>query len=127
MLDFTKLELNTSEPVYIQIVSFVKRQIFIGTAEKEESLPSRRELAAILKINPNTVQKAFRLMEEEGIVVTPPNAVSMIHWDEKIYLKLQKELTAGLVADFVAHAKENGLSLETVTELLKEEWTRGDK
>ncbi|MBP3628598.1 MAG: GntR family transcriptional regulator, partial [Anaerotignum sp.] len=71
--------------------------------------------------------KAFRLMEEEGIVVTPPNAVSMIHWDEEIYLKLQKELTAGLVADFVAHAKENGLTLETVTELLKEEWTRGDK
>ena len=127
VLDFTKLELNASEPVYIQIVSFVKRQIFIGTAEKGESLPSRRELAAILKINPNTVQKAFRLMEEEGIVVTPPNAVSMIHWDEEIYLKLQKELTAGLVADFVAHAKENGLTLETVTELLKEEWTRGDK
>ena len=127
MLDFTKLELNASEPVYIQIVSFVKRQIFIGTAEKGESLPSRRELAAILKINPNTVQKAFRLMEEEGIVVTPPNAVSMIHWDEEIYLKLQKELTAGLVADFVAHAKENGLTLETVTELLKEELTRGDK
>ena len=127
VLDFTKLELNASEPVYIQIVSFVKRQIFIGTAEKGESLPSRRELAAILKINPNTVQKAFRLMEEEGVVVTPPNAVSMIHWDEEIYLKLQKELTAGLVADFVAHAKENGLTLETVTELLKEEWTRGDK
>ena len=127
VLDFTKLELNASEPVYIQIVSFVKRQIFIGTAEKGESLPSRRELAAILKINPNTVQKAFRLMEEEGIVVTPPNAISMIHWDEEIYLKLQKELTAGLVADFVAHAKENGLTLETVTELLKEEWTRGDK
>ena len=127
VLDFTKLELNASEPVYIQIVSFVKRQIFIGMAEKGESLPSRRELAAILKINPNTVQKAFRLMEEEGIVVTPPNAVSMIHWDEEIYLKLQKELTAGLVADFVAHAKENGLTLETVTELLKEEWTRGDK
>ena len=65
MLDFTKLELNTAEPVYVQIVSFVKRQIFTGTAEKGESLPSRRELAAILKINPNTVQKAFRLMEEE--------------------------------------------------------------
>ena len=56
MLDFRKLELNTTEPVYVQIVSFVKRQIFTGAAEKGESLPSRRELAAILKINPNTVQ-----------------------------------------------------------------------
>ena len=50
MLDFRKLELNTTEPVYVQIVSFVKRQIFTGAAEKGESLPSRRELAAILKI-----------------------------------------------------------------------------
>ena len=101
MLDFRKLELNTTEPVYVQIVSFVKRQIFTGAAEKGESLPSRRELAAILKINPNTVQKAFRLMEEE---------------------RLRRELTAGLVADFVAQAKENGLTLQTVTELLQEEW-----
>ncbi|WP_458408225.1 GntR family transcriptional regulator [Anaerotignum sp.] len=127
MLDFTKLELNTSEPVYMQIVSFVKRQIFTGAAEKGESLPSRRELAAILKINPNTVQKAFRLMEEEGIVVTPPNAVSAVHWDDVIFAKIQKELTAGLVAEFVSHAKENGLILETVTELLKEEWARGEE
>ena len=127
MLDFTKLELNTAEPVYVQIVSFVKRQIFTGTAEKGESLPSRRELAAILKINPNTVQKAFRLMEEEGIVVTPPNAVSVIHWDDEIFRKIKKELTAGLVSDFVAHAKANGLTLDAVMELLQEEWGESDE
>lgn len=122
MLDFRKLELNTTEPVYVQIVSFVKRQIFTGAAEKGESLPSRREVAAILKINPNTVQKAFRLMEEEGIVVTPPNAVSAVYWDDEIFAKIQKEMTAGLVSDFVAHAKANGLTLEAVTKLLQEEW-----
>ena len=127
MLDFTKLELNTAEPVYVQIVSFVKRQIFTGTAEKGESLPSRRELAAILKINPNTVQKAFRLMEEEGIVVTPPNAVSVVHWDDEIFRKIKKELTAGLVSDFVVHAKANGLTLEAVMELLQEEWGESDE
>ena len=122
MLDFRKLELNTTEPVYVQIVSFVKRQIFTGAAEKGRSLPSRRELAAILKINPNTVQKAFRLMEEEKIIETPPHAVSVIHWDDAVFARLRRELTAGLVADFVAQAKENGLTLQTVTELLQEEW-----
>lgn len=127
MLDFKKLELNPSEPVYLQIVSFVKRQIFIGTVEQGESLPSRREMAALLKINPNTVQKAFRLMEEEGLVVTPPNAVSIIHWDEEIYAAIQKELTAGLVVDFVAQAKANGLTLDMVMALLKDEWTKGDE
>ena len=100
VLDFRKLELNTTEPVYVQIVSFVKRQILTGEAEKGESLPSRRELAAILKINPNTVQKAFRLMEEEKIIETPPHAVSVIHWDDTVFARLRRELTAGFVADF---------------------------
>lgn len=127
MLDFKKLELNPSEPVYLQIVSFVKRQIFIGIVEQGESLPSRREMAALLKINPNTVQKAFRLLEEEGLVVTPPNAVSIIHWDEEIYAAIQKELTAGLVVDFVAQAKANGLTLDMVMALLKDEWAKGDE
>ena len=127
VLDFTKLELNNSEPVYIQIATFVKQQIFMGIAENGEPFPSRRELAAILKINPNTVQKAFRLMEEEGIVVTPPNAVSAVYWNDEIFKKIQKELTAGLVSDFVAHAKANGLTLEAVMELLQEEWGESDE
>lgn len=127
MLDFKKLELNPSEPVYLQIVSFVKRQIFIGTVEQGESLPSRREMAALLKINPNTVQKAFRLLEEEGLVVTPPNAVSILHWNEEIYAAIQKELTAGLVVDFVMQAKANGLTLDMVMALLKDEWAKGDE
>lgn len=59
MLDFRKLELNTTEPVYVQIVSFVKRQIFTGAAEKGESLPSRRELAAILKSIPIRYRRRF--------------------------------------------------------------------
>lgn len=128
LLDFKKLILHAAEPVYVQIVAFVKRQIFIGEAEQGESLPSRREVAAILKINPNTVQKAFRLMEEEGFVVTPPNAVSTIYWNDKIYEKIQEELTAGLVGDFIEQAKANGLTLEKVIELLQREWNRrGEK
>lgn len=127
MLDFTKLELNVSEPVYVQIVTYVKRQIFIGAVEQGESLPSRREMAAFLKINPNTVQKAFRLLEAEGLVETPPNAVSIIHWDEEIFASIQRELTAGLVTDFVAQAKANGMTLDMVMALLKDEWKKGDE
>ena len=124
MPDFSKMELNASEPVYIQIVSFVKRQIFTGEAKKGDHLPSRRELAAILKINPNTVQKAFRLMEEENILVTPKNSVSTLDWEAETFEKIQQEMTAGLVGDFVKQAKENGLSLEKVKALVEKEWER---
>lgn len=49
VLDFRKLELNTTEPVYVQIVSFVKRQIFTGAAEKGRSLPSRKRACGNFK------------------------------------------------------------------------------
>lgn len=122
MLDFSKLELNTTEPVYQQIAGFVKRQIFAGEAMQGEPLPSRRELAALLKINPNTVQKAFRLMEAEGIVETPPNAVSILRWDETIFEGLRQEQTKKLILDFALQTKAYGLTLEDAMALLQEVW-----
>lgn len=63
----------------------------------------------------------FRLMEEEKIIETPPHAVAS-HWDDTFSARLRRDLTAGLGGGFVAQAKENGLTLQTVTELLQEEW-----
>lgn len=122
MPDFGKLELNGTEPVYLQIARFVKRQIFTGAAAQGEALPSRRELAAILRVNPNTVQKAFRLMEEEGFLVTPPHAVSTLQWDEAAFAAIREEMTAELAAEFVKKAKANGLTLAQVQALLTEKW-----
>lgn len=122
MPDFRKLELNGAEPVYQQIAKFVKQQIFTGAAAQGEALPSRRELAAILRVNPNTVQKAFRLMEEEGFLVTPPNAVSTLAWEDATFVAIREEMTAELVVEFVKNAKANGLTLAQVQALLTEKW-----
>ena len=122
MLDFTKLELNTTEPVYQQIAAFVKQQIFLGEVMQGEPLPSRRELAALLKINPNTVQKAVRLMEAEGFVETPQNAVSTLKWDEAVFRRLRQEQTQAFAADFAARAKGCGLTMEEAMELLRAAW-----
>lgn len=126
MLDFTKLVLNTVDPVYTQINQFVKRQIFLGKAKKGDPLPSRRELATQLKINPNTAQKAFRAMEEAGLVLTPKNTVSILYFDEDMFCAIQREMTADIVAEFVKRAKENKLSLGEVMELLQQEWEKGE-
>ena len=126
MLDFTKLVLNTEEPVYAQINAFVKRQIFLGKAKKGDPLPSRREMAMLLKINPNTAQKAFRTLEESGLVLTPKNTVSILYFDEDMLLDIQREMTAGLVAEFVKKLKDNKLTLEEVQGLLRQEWERGE-
>lgn len=122
MLDFSSLILNNKDPVYIQICQFVKKKILLKHAETGTQLPSRREAAAILNINPNTAQKAFKLMEDEGFVVTNTNVGSMIYVNEDIYSRIEAELTEAMAADFVKAAREINLSYKKVIQLITDKW-----
>ncbi len=55
-------------PMYQQIVDEVRRALVVGTLGAEDPLPSVRQLAAELQVNPNTVQQAYRELEREGLV-----------------------------------------------------------
>ncbi|XEC96184.1 GntR family transcriptional regulator [Paenibacillus tarimensis] len=122
MLDFRGLHLNNKEPVYLQIALYIKRQILLNKAVNGDKLPSRREIAAQLNINPNTVQKAFKLMEEEGFVHTGGNQGSVIYTDETILSRIEDELTRDMVREFIESAKEIHLSFKKVIDLVSELW-----
>lgn len=122
MLDFTKIELNNREPVYIQLAAYVKRSILSGEAKDGDALPSRREVAALVGVNPNTVQKAFKRMEDEGFVVTPRNAASALRITPEVVLRIEKELTHAFVHEFAVKARKNGLSYKRVIELISQYW-----
>ncbi len=106
----------------MQIAQYVKRQILLREAGNGERLPSRREIAVQLNVNPNTVQKAFKLMEEEGYVHTSGNQGSLIYVDAAMLQKLEDELTEGLVKEFIASAKDLNLSFKKVFDLISEHW-----
>ena len=122
MLDFSNLNLNNNEPVYLQLVLFVKRGVYCGALKDGEALPSRRELAALLGINPNTVQKAYKLMEDEGFVVTPRNAASVLCVTPALLERFGEELGREFVREFVGQARKNGLSHKRVIELISQYW-----
>lgn len=122
MLNFYGLKLNTKEPVYIQIATYVKLQILRGNAVNGDKLPSRREVAAQLQVNPNTVQKAFKLMEEEGYVRTSSTLGSVIEADEAMKSRIEQQMTYELVSDFIEAAKEMNLSFKNVINLLSDLW-----
>lgn len=124
MLNFQSIRLNNKVPVYIQLSLYVKQQILLGKAVSGDELPSRREVAAQLNINPNTVQKAFKLMEEEGFVVTSGNQGSTIYVDEAVFAGIEAELTREMVCGFVKSAKEVNLSFKSVIDLLSELWDK---
>jgi GntR family transcriptional regulator len=68
----------SGRPVYQQIIDQVKRDIALGRLLKEEKLPTVRQLAAQLALNPNTIAKAYRQLEQEGIITTRPGAGAFV-------------------------------------------------
>ena len=66
------LDYRDARPIYIQIVDGFRAQISAGILESGEKLPSVRELATELSINPNTIQRAYRQLEALGWIATVP-------------------------------------------------------
>lgn len=75
---FWDVVFNNRDPVYLQVVRHFKQGIATGRLEAGDVIPSRRELGALLKINPNTAQRAYKEMEEQGLIVTEGNTASRI-------------------------------------------------
>lgn len=66
------LDYRAARPIYAQIVDSIRGQIEAGILAAGERLPSVRELAAELSINPNTIQRSYRQLEAEGWIATLP-------------------------------------------------------
>ena len=66
------LDYRDARPIYAQIVDRFREQIAAGVLQSGEKLPSVRELAVQLSINPNTIQRSYRQLEAEGWIATMP-------------------------------------------------------
>ncbi|MBR2423334.1 MAG: GntR family transcriptional regulator [Oscillospiraceae bacterium] len=66
------LDYRDAKPIYTQIVENFRKQIAAGVLQPGDKLPSVRELAARLSINPNTIQRAYRELEQQGVIETLP-------------------------------------------------------
>jgi GntR family transcriptional regulator len=73
-----KIDNASDRPVYQQIIDQVKRDIAIGRLGRDEKLPTVRQLAGQLAINPNTIAKAYQQLEREGIITTRPGSGTFV-------------------------------------------------
>lgn len=124
LLAFDSFRMEEGVPIYLQIMRFVERSIAAGTARDQEELPSRRTLSAMLGVNPNTVQKAYRLLEEEELMESRSGAKSVLTLDERKVRDVRTKLLEGEIAVLVAALKETGSSKEETLELVARLWDR---
>src|SRR5690625_7420332 len=118
------LNFNTRDPVYLQVVRYFKEQISIGEYEPGQEIPSRRELANQLKINPNTAQRAYKEMEDQGLIFTESNLPSRVTKDEQVLMQVREELILKAVNTFIDSVQSINVPLEEAIELIRSEERR---
>jgi len=113
---------NNRDPIYLQVVRYFKEQITIGELAAGQEIPSRRELAALLKINPNTAQKSYKEMEEQGLIITEGNSPSTITRDDRILNAIRDELIRDAVHTFIACIKNINMPVDELLHVIKEQY-----
>ena len=119
MIDFEGFVQTEGQPIYLQIMRYIKQGLASGIIADGEELPSRRALSAYLTVNPNTVQKTYRLLEEEGLVQSHAGAKSFVCATERQRAALRRELTENELRGMVRNMKGMGLTAKEAAALVE--------
>lgn len=116
------IQINYSDPrpIYEKVKESLRRLILSGALPEGEKLPSVRELAMSLSINPNTIQRAYRELEQEGAIVSVPGKGSFVAPGGGAKAARMAELREKLLR-LAAEFEALGVSRAEMAELLKEE------
>ena len=115
-----RLDYRDASPIYEQIKNGLKRLMVSGAMKKGDKLPSVRALATELAINPNTIQKAYTELENEGYVYSVPGRGSFASGEVKADEHRREELKQRIRA-LAAELRFMGVGKEELASLLEEE------
>ncbi len=122
MISFENFIMADGSPIYLQILLYIKRGIIAGSICDGDELPSRRVLSALLGVNPNTVQKAYKLLEDEGLIASRTGAKSYVVVTEVKLKEIRAELLDADAMEAVSKLKQMGVSKEEAHALIDRFW-----
>ena len=111
---------DNERPIYIQLVEMIRIDIISGKYPKGQKLPSVRELALTMKVNPNTMQKALVELEDEKLIYTERTNGKYVTEDEILIEKIKKQLAQEKVNNYLNSMKNIGISYELAIKYLQE-------
>jgi len=111
----SNIDFSSPVPIYQQVIHLIKLEILSGRMKDGDQLPPIRELAKILKLNPNTVAKAYYTLEEEGFVESKRGSGNWVNYKKAKLDSLRK----GMIEDEFRAFLESAFSLGAKKEDLK--------
>lgn len=113
---------SSGVPIYVQIETQVKNAVAAGALKKNGALPSIRKLAVELRVNPNTVARAYQELEREGVIGTVPGGGTYVAGHTPRFLKSEKLRRLQPYARQIAvEGTQLGLSEDEIIETVAEE------
>ena len=108
--------------IYVQIVDEIKRALVLGTLRPDEPLQSVRQLATDLKVNPNTVKRAYRELEREGLIYAEPGRGTFASHTSLVRPQAERKDLARVVAQrAVREAYRHGLTADELIDAIRAE------
>jgi GntR family transcriptional regulator len=117
---FVSLDSADPRPIYVQIMDEIRRGIVMGALAPNAPLPSVRHLAAELRVNPNTVQQAYRELEREGVVYVQRGQGTYV-MDGGVPRKERRRLLKGVVSRAIRDASRHGFTPDELVAGIREE------
>jgi len=117
-----QLKLDQHAPIYMQIIDEFKRQIARGDLRPGDRIPSQRELATMVQVNPNTVQRAYREMELMGITETLRGQGTFITSDPVRLAEIRREMAGRALVGFVREMHALGYGCEEMVAMVRGTW-----
>lgn len=119
---------NTSSPIYLQLCERIKNKMVRGEIRSGDRLPSVRDFAIDSGVNPNTVQRAYRELEETGIVAKRRGQGTFVTDDKEILQRMRCDLRARHISAFVREMSAMGYSETEMLEGIRQFFeTKGEK
>lgn len=115
-----EFKINSKEPIYTQIIRYFKKSIVKGKIKGGERILSVREYASELKVNPNTIQRAYTQLEDEGLIYTQRGIGKFVVDDEVKIDELRIEMLEGVITSFMRETKELGVKKEDIVRIIDE-------
>jgi GntR family transcriptional regulator len=127
-----QIDFRSDVAIYTQIVEQLRQMIHTGEIKVGDQLPTVREMAADLRVNFNTVARAYRILDEAGLISTQKGRGTYI-WEpptETAMKKLREENLESLTQNYLREAQKLGFSNQDLNAELKKqlkEWSKNDK